>query len=110
MGEPVPKPILGVGRFAGLNREYSVEYSIGSGAATSGSAYRLGLKKGIFSGIFFGAAGGSACGSAWRGVTGSNMARVDCTRRLPLERVAARGPTVQDLQVARVAHRGLRSS
>jgi len=38
MGEPVQKPILGVGRFAGLNREYSVEYSIGSAAAK----YRLG--------------------------------------------------------------------
>lgn len=38
MGEPVKKPILGVGRFAGLNREYSAEYSIGSAAANSGSA------------------------------------------------------------------------
>ncbi|KAL9386386.1 hypothetical protein Peur_019510 [Populus x canadensis] len=38
MGEPVQKPILGVGRFAGLNREYSVEYSIGSASAKSGSA------------------------------------------------------------------------
>jgi hypothetical protein len=40
-GEPVKKPILGVGRFAGLNREYSVEYSIGSAAANE----RLGLKR-----------------------------------------------------------------
>jgi hypothetical protein len=33
MGEPVKKPILGVGRFTGLNREYSVEYSISSVSA-----------------------------------------------------------------------------
>jgi hypothetical protein len=32
------------------------------------------------------------------------------TRRLPLERVAARGPTVQDLQEARVDHLGVRST
>jgi len=36
------------------------------------------------------------------------MVRVYCTRRLPLARVAARGPTVQDLQAARVAHLGVR--
>ena len=34
MGEPVKKSILGVGRFAGLNREYS----IGSAAAKMRSA------------------------------------------------------------------------
>jgi hypothetical protein len=45
MGEPVKKPILGDGRFAGLNREYSAEYSIGSA--------RLGC--------------GAACGAAWEG-------------------------------------------
>jgi len=39
MGEPVKKPILGVGRFAGLNREYSVEYSIGSARLGCGAAY-----------------------------------------------------------------------
>jgi hypothetical protein len=38
MGEPVKKPILGVGGSLGLNREYSVEYSIGSASANSGSA------------------------------------------------------------------------
>jgi hypothetical protein len=48
MGEPVKIPILGVGRFAGLNRVYSVEYSIGSASAR--------LEKGIF----FGSAGGLA--------------------------------------------------
>ena len=30
MGEPVKKPILYGGRFAGLNREYSGEYSFGA--------------------------------------------------------------------------------
>jgi hypothetical protein len=84
MGEPVKKPSLGVGRFAGLNREYSVEYSIGS-------------------------AGGVAYGSAGLGVNGSNMARVDGTRLLPLARVGATGQTVQNLQVARVGYHGLRS-
>jgi hypothetical protein len=39
MGEPDKKPILGVGRFAGLNREYSVEYSIGSARLGCGAAY-----------------------------------------------------------------------
>ena len=38
MGEPVKKPILGVEWFAGLNREYSVEYSIGSATAKMRSA------------------------------------------------------------------------
>jgi len=42
MGEPVQKPILGVGRFAGLNREYSVEYSIGSAAAKDRLGWKLG--------------------------------------------------------------------
>jgi hypothetical protein len=41
MGEPVKKPILGVGQFAGLNPEYSAEYSISSAAANE----RLGLKR-----------------------------------------------------------------
>ncbi|KAL9379617.1 hypothetical protein Peur_028099 [Populus x canadensis] len=41
MGEPVKTPILYGGRFAGVNREYSVEYSIGSAAANM----RLGLKR-----------------------------------------------------------------
>jgi hypothetical protein len=40
-GEPVQKPILYGGQFTGLNREYSVEYSIGSAEANE----RLGLKR-----------------------------------------------------------------
>jgi len=47
---------------------------------------------------------------SWARLHGSNMARVDGTRRLPLERVSARGPTVQDLQEARVDHLGVRST
>jgi len=46
----------------------------------------------------------------WARLNGSNMARVDGTRRLPLARVAARGPTVQDLQEARVSHLSVRST
>ena len=46
MGEPVQKPIMYGGRFAELNREYSVEYSVSALAAgTNGavqSAWRLG--------------------------------------------------------------------
>jgi hypothetical protein len=105
MDEPVKIPILGVGRFAGLNREYSVEYSIGSAEATNGSTYRLGLKGNILGNIL---RRGWRLGLARR--NGSNMARVECTRRLPLARVAARGPTVQDLQEARVDHLGVRST
>ena len=56
MGEPVQKPILYGGRFAGLNREYSGEYSSGALAAGSGSARR---------------GYGAACGSAGLGVHGS---------------------------------------
>ena len=40
MGEPVQKPILYGERFAGLNREYSGEYSFGALAACGGSARR----------------------------------------------------------------------
>jgi hypothetical protein len=36
MGEPDTKPILYGGGSLGLNREYSVEYSIGSASANSG--------------------------------------------------------------------------
>ena len=43
MGEPVKIPILGVGRFAGLKREYSVEYSIGSAGGSACGSARLGL-------------------------------------------------------------------
>jgi len=59
MGEPVKISILGVGRFAGLNR--NILRNILSArlrlivARLSGSAY-----KGIFSGICFGSAGGLA--------------------------------------------------
>ena len=49
-------------------------------------------------------------GSARRGLNGSNMARVDGTRLLPLARVGATGLQLLDLQEARVAHRGVRSS
>jgi len=99
MGEPVTKPILGVGRFAGLNREYSVEYSIGSALANSGSAWKGNI-------LLL----GWMLGSARRGLNGSNMARVDGTRLLPLARVGATGLQLLDLQEARVAHRGVRSS
>jgi len=51
MGEPVKKPILGVGRFAGLNREYSVEYSIGSAAANERLSLRLGFNGNILGNI-----------------------------------------------------------
>ena len=64
MGEPVQKPILYGGRFAGLNREYSGEYSWNIlGNIPSALAARL----------------------------GANMARVDRNRRLPLGAWAARG-------------------
>ena len=46
MGEPVQKPILYGGRFAGLNREYSGEYSFGAGGLDAARLY------------------GAACGSA----------------------------------------------
>ena len=45
MVEPVKKPILGGGRFAGLNREYSAEYSIGSAAAWMQRGVRRGLER-----------------------------------------------------------------
>jgi len=48
MGEPVKIPILGVERFAGLNREYSVEYSIGSAVANERLGFAARLAKGIF--------------------------------------------------------------
>jgi len=67
------------------------------------------LKTGIFLGIFFGAAGGAAYGSAGIGLNGSNMASVDGTRLQPLGASDARGQTVQNLQVARVVYRSLRS-
>ena len=44
MGEPVQKPILYGGRFAGLNREYSGEYSFGAGGWETA---RLGLRLGV---------------------------------------------------------------
>ena len=77
---------MGVGRFAGLNREYSAEYSIGSDAAIE----RLGFAGGLV---------------ARRGL---NMARVCLSRRLPLGAWDARGQTVQNLQVARVGYLCLR--
>jgi len=69
----------------------------------------------------------AAYGAAWKGnilgnilrrgwrlgaarLNGSNMARVEVTRLQPLERVAETGQTVQNIQVARVAHPGVRLS
>jgi len=60
MSEPVKKPILGFGRFAGLNREYFVEYSIRSAAAIE----RLGLRLGLTREYSLGSAIGSALTSA----------------------------------------------
>ncbi|KAJ6941668.1 hypothetical protein NC651_007440 [Populus alba x Populus x berolinensis] len=51
MGEPVKKPILYGGRFAGLNQEYSREYSFGS-AESSSTSGRVGLRVGEQCGIF----------------------------------------------------------
>jgi hypothetical protein len=76
---------------------------------TSGSACGS-ASTGIFLGIFFGAAGGAAYGSVGLGVNGSNMARVDGTRLLPLARVGATGLQFPDLQEERVDHLKLRSS
>jgi len=61
-------------------------------------------------GIFFGAAGDLAYGSDRLGLKGSNMARVDVTRLLPLARVGATGLQSPDLQAARVDHAGVRLS
>jgi hypothetical protein len=65
MGEPVKKPILGFGRFAGVEPGIfcGIFYRLGFGLAAR-------LEKGIFLGIFFGAAGGLARGSARRGLNG----------------------------------------
>ena len=109
MVEPVKKPILGGGRFAGLNREYSAEYSIGSAAAWMQRGVRRGLKGNILENILRrGWRLGFWLGSAR--LNGSNMARVDVTRLQPLERVAATGQTVQNRQAARVGYLRLRSS
>ena len=101
MGEPVKKPILGDGRFAGLNREYSVEYSIGSARLGCSAAYGATWKGNILR-------RGWRLGSAR--LNGLNMARVEGTRLQPLGASAARGQTVQNLQVARVGYLRLRSS
>ena len=88
----------------GIFAEYSREYSFGALAAGSGSA-RLGVR----SGVWLGSAGSQL---GWRlglgGLTGSNMARVDVSRHLPLGAWAARGRTVQNLQAARVGYLRLR--
>jgi len=105
------QPILGGGRFAGVEPGIfcGIFYRLGSAwMRRSLDAARLG--KGIFSGIFGSSAGGSAFGAARLGVTGLNMARVDVTRLLPLARVGATGLQSPDLQVARVAHPGVRLS
>ena len=78
MGEPVKKPILYGGRFVGLNREYSGEYSFGAQAARLDAVYmvaRGSARRGV--------QGGSRLGSAG-GLNGSNMVRVWLSRRLPL--------------------------
>jgi len=86
MGEPVKKPILGVGRFAGLNREYSVEYSIGSAAAKMRSA------------------GGSAGYRLTRLEYGARGQHSSSTSG----RVVATGLKLQYFQAARVGHLSLR--
>jgi len=67
-----------------LKREYSWEYS----SARLEAWLRLGAAR----------------------LNGSNMARVDVTRLLPLARVGETGLQSPDLQVARVAHSGVRLS
>ena len=109
MGEPVTKPILGVGRFAGLNREYSVEYSIGSARLGCGAAYGSAWKGNIL---------GNILRRSWRlglqlgaaRLNGSNMVRVDVTRLLPLARVGETGLQSPDIQSERVDHPGVRLS
>jgi len=109
MGEPVKKPILGVGRFTGLNREYSVEYSIDSATANERLSLRLGFNGNILGNILRrGWRRGLRLG--WDRLNGSHMARVDGTRLLPLARVGATGLQFPDLQVARVGYLSLRSS
>jgi len=99
MGEPDTKPILYGGRFAGLNREYSVEYSICSARLGCGATLEREY--------------------SWEYASARLKARL-MARLKRLEYGArgqhssstsgARGPTVQNLQAARVDHRGLRSS
>jgi len=113
MGEPVKKPILGVGRFGGLNREYSVEYSIGSARLGCGAVYGSARQGNILGNILrrgwrLGARLGSA--NCLEARLGANMARVWTTRLQPLGASAARGQTVQNLQVARVGYLRLRAS
>ena len=103
MGEPVKQPILGVGRFVGLNREYSMEYSIGSARLGRGAVYGSARQ-----GNILGAWLGSAIDLEAR--LNANMARVWTTRLQPLGASAARGQTVQNLQVARVGYLRLRAS
>jgi hypothetical protein len=79
LGEPVKKHILYGGQFAGLNREYSVEYSIGSARLGCGAAYGSAWKGNILGNILR--------RGLWLGLNGSNMARVDGTRLQPLARV-----------------------
>ena len=93
MVEPVKTPILGGGRFAGLNREYSAEYSIGSAAAWMQRGVRRGLKGNILWNILRrGWRLGFWLGSArlYRLKYGARVAQSSSTSG----RVAARGQTV----------------
>ena len=104
MGELVQKPILYGERFAGLNREYSGEYLRNIPGNIPSARWRLEAAR---LGAVYGALAARLAGSrlGLGGLNGSNMARVWLSRRLPLGAWAS----VQNLQAARVAHRGLRS-
>ena len=90
MGEPVKKPILYGGRFAGLNREYSGEYLVGSVAALmttrlGGSTARLMARL------------DSTCGSARLGVSGSARLKYGARGQHSSSTSGARGLRVGDL-------------
>ena len=107
MGEPVKIPILGVGRFAGLNREYSVEYSIGSGRLGCGAAYGSARQGNILGNIIrLGWRLGLRLGAARlnRLKYGARVSQSSSTSG----RVAATGLQSPDLKSARVDHPGVR--
>jgi hypothetical protein len=94
-----------------VNRSKHQFWASGDSLGWTGNilAARLWLTSGSAStGIFFGAAYGLRLG--WARLNGSNMARVDGTRLLPLARVGATGLQFPDLQEERVDHLKLRSS
>ena len=82
-----------------------MEYSIGSAAANERLSLRLGFNGNILGNILR-----RGLRPGWARLNGSNMARVDGTRRLPLERVGETGLQSPDIQAARVAHSGVRLS